>query len=96
MVLAIHANAHRLVRGFASNFRLASSIIESVYRPYFTSAASFSRASDSCTKENQRVAMIRHASNSLLYLAFPAMSQAHEEHGRNCASDATYPHFLAE
>src|SRR5215469_18209229 len=47
VVLAIHANAHRLAHGLASNFRLASSIIESLYRPCLARDDSFSRASDS-------------------------------------------------
>src|SRR5437588_3179842 len=55
VVLAIHANAHRLAHGFASNFRLASSTVEFSYRPYFASSASFSSASGSSSHPLPRI-----------------------------------------
>src|SRR6516165_12036940 len=54
VVLAIHANAHRFAHGFASSFRLASSIMESLYRPCLARDDSFSRASDSSSNPLSR------------------------------------------
>src|SRR2546429_9815033 len=45
IAVAIHTDAHRLAHGFASNFSLASSIIECSQRPYFASSASLAMAS---------------------------------------------------